>query len=210
MSAPQRPLNGEQILQRIGAEATGRELIAAADAAAARAELELDSIYGRLSESNEWIGALNSFANVAAGASSIPDGSRALVKGGTAPGTPAGDEVRAGDGVLRAGRRVTTPLIHLSGTASDGRTSIDVLDVSGASVVSCSNNPTIERMSEPAGAGNQLVFVRFTTGGTIKHDHSSAAGRPILCPSNADLTLTGRAAFLAWYSGGVWIILLAT
>ena len=40
MSAPQRPLNGEQILQRIGAEATGRELITAADAAAARDAIE--------------------------------------------------------------------------------------------------------------------------------------------------------------------------
>ena len=187
-----------------------RAILNAADAAAARAELELDSIYGRLSESNEWIGALNSFANVAAGASSIPDGSRALVKGGSAPGTPAADEVRAGDGVLRAGRRVTAPLINLSGTASDSRTSIDVLDVSGASVVSCSNNPTIERMSEPAGAGNQLVFVRFTTGGTIKHDQSSGVGRPILCPDNVDLVLTARSAYLAWYTGGSWIILLAT
>ena len=40
MSAPQRPLTGEQILQRIGAGATGRELITAADAAEARDAIE--------------------------------------------------------------------------------------------------------------------------------------------------------------------------
>ena len=40
MSAPQRPLTGEQVLQRIDAGATGRELITAADAAAARDAIE--------------------------------------------------------------------------------------------------------------------------------------------------------------------------